>query len=530
MKKIFFIAAIAALALSSCSSDEIVTPQPVEDGAVVFSANTLRDTRDVAVKTPIAKAVNLANAGGFGVFGYEHGDKDYATFSASSSAPNFFYNQQVWAAQTSNATEAKIDFADDYDSDIYWLYSPIKYYSNNKGAKHSFFAYAPFQEDVNNVFALGSAPAIKYSSKENYDLMWAAPYKNLEKPGVNYKLLFNFQHALSKVDIKVAPFVDEVHSGTDAAGHPLKQALDDNTTIVVRSVKFVGVLASEGLLSLEDGSWKYIATEESAYEINTPVILKKEDQTSGDPLVHEYQDVTTNMMVIPTSVGEGVKIQVVYDVITKDNANSVNNSTVTNTITSKDPYKLEAGKAYTFNLDLGMTTVKFNATVTNWDAENNTHNVDLPNNTYAEPVALTAKLAYVSSVSKLTDFDEQATDGHYRYANAKLEKYSSDTWAKADAGTYNDKNTVYVVTDDGTTTVYSNVTAFGTGTTFQVYNGSDAYASQTATEVKSVVPDSKGKLYNTSGTAVVVAENAYIVCDGKLYQWKGTATTASNRR
>lgn len=519
MKRYFFIAATAALALSSCSSEEIVTPQPVEDGAVVFSANTLRDTR---AASPIANVDALAAAKGFGVFGYEHGDKEYATFSASSSAPNFFYNQQVYEKG------AKEDGSGSVTSPTpIWEYSPIKYYSNNKGAKHSFFAYAPFQEDVNNVFALGSAPAIRYSSKENYDLMWAAPYKNLEKPGVNYKLLFNFQHALSKVDIKVAPFADKVHESTT---HDISDQLKDGTTIIVRSVKFVGVVASEGLLSLEDGKWKYIATEESAYEINQPVPLDKSTTA--------YKDVTKDMMVIPTSVGEGVKIQVVYDVITEDKTNNVNNSIVTNTITSKDIYKLEAGKAYTFNLDLGMTSVKFNATVTDWEKTTPADtNVDLPNNTYADPVALTDALKDVTTITKITLSDtHNATD--YKIVNGKLLKWGSsaeDTPSgHAENGYFNVGQTVYHITgSDGTIeATYEDVVAYGTGTTFYVY-GTDRYANASATAVMSVIPDEKGKIYDTSGTAIGVNDGDYLTCDGKLYKWKGTAIpapTPSNRR
>lgn len=517
MKKIFFIAATAALALSSCSSDEqlVENVQSVEDGAVVFSANTLRNTRAYTKwGDPIADEADLIIAGGFGVFGYEHGEKNYATFSASSSAPNFFYNQQV----TSN------------DAGANWKYSPVKYYSNNKGAQHSFFAYAPFNEDVNNVFALGSAPAIKYSSKENYDLMWAKPYVDMEKPGVNQKLLFNFKHALSKVDIEVAPFVDEVHPG--ANNHQLSQVLDENTTIVVRSVKFVGVLASEGLLSLEDGTWKYIATEESAYEINEPVILKKEGQTEGtSPEVQKYQPVTSNMMVIPTTVGEGVKIQIVYDVITKDDANSVNNSTVTNTITSKETFMLDAGKAYTFHLDLGMTSVKFNATVTDWEKTTPADtNVDLPNNTYAEPVALTDDLSEKTLEASAITVGTAATN--YAVQEGKLGQYSAATppvWTAVTSAigkNYFDvnKNIYSVTSTEGDVTVYPNVDAFIANISSKKVNvwdtTSSKYVQKDYKEVDSIVPRSDGKLYK-DGTALASqpVNGDYILCNGKLYKW-----------
>lgn len=379
MKKMFFLAAVAALALSSCSSDELVqAEQPVEDGAVVFSAYAGRTTRDVSTN-PILEVAGLANAGGFGVFAYDQGTKNYTTYSSSSSYPNFMYNQNVWGCKSGNDTKFT-NFATSEEPD-HWAYDPIKYFNNNEGAKHSFFAYAPYNKAVKSVFTLGNAPQIRYSAAaENYDLLWAPAIMNIEKPGVTHKLDFNFQHALAKVDIYVAPFVDDVHG----AGHSStadKNKLDANTEIKVRGVKFVGTVASQGLLNLENGKWTFEATEESAYEIN------KEISLTGDKFwtaTDKYEEVKKDMMVIPTLSGKPVQIQIVYDVITTDGANSVNSSTITNTITSVEKFNFIQGNAYKFYLDLGMTSVQFKAEVDEWGATTN-NNVDMPNNNHWHP-------------------------------------------------------------------------------------------------------------------------------------------------
>ncbi len=97
--------------------------------------------------------------------------------------------------------------------------------------------------------------------------------------------------------------------------------------------------------------------------------------------------------VIPTD--DNLKVTIVYDVETYDpnlaaflSDGSVKGSSVQNTIEKEITFqpesgdaitKLEAGKSYTINLHLGLTSVKFDAVVTEW-ADGTNFNVDLPYN------------------------------------------------------------------------------------------------------------------------------------------------------
>lgn len=381
MKKVLFMAALAAAALSSCSNEEIMeqgAQASALDGAVSFSAYTARTTRASLVDA----TYKLANAGGFGVYAYEQGTSDFDTYSANASYPNFFYNQQVWE-NTLKDTDGHLATAGtkvaETATDFVWKYAPIKYYSNNDGAKHSFFAYAPYNANVKSVFTLGSAPAIRYNAADDYDLMWAA-VKDQPKQALSGTIDFAFAHALSQVNIYVAPFVDETHSSSHTGTYnDGVNSLTSDTKIKVRSIKFVGTVASQGLLNLEDGSWIAEATDEAAYEINTPVELTHDNYTDAT----RYAPVKTEMMVIPS---KNLQIQIVYDVITTDTTNPANSSTITNTIVSKvdDGFTLAQGTAYNFFLDLGMKTVQFKATVATWGSATGV-NVDLPNNTPANP-------------------------------------------------------------------------------------------------------------------------------------------------
>lgn len=381
MKKMLFLAATAALALSSCSSDEIVeqaTQKPVDDGAVMFSAYTPRITRAAADAENISEVAGLANAGGFGVFAYEQNKADFSTFSASTSYPNFFYNQQVWGSTLSSTTGHKaVSGTTEYNQNdpVTWEYAPIKYYSNNPSAKHSFFAYGPYSETISPVFALGKAPSIRYNieTDTDLDLLWATPVKDMEKPGISEKVVFNFQHALSQVSFQAVPFIDQVHN--DAA-HTAMGTLATGTTVTVKSIKFVGNVPSQALLSLDGAapSWTIENTTESAYQFDVNTM-----EWVGANAACSYLPTTPNtQLVIPS---DNVFIEVVYDVKTEDTSNSQNNSTVTNKIRSDKSFKLEPNKSYTFKLDLGLTSVKFDATVTDWQT-GDTHNVDLPNNSY----------------------------------------------------------------------------------------------------------------------------------------------------
>ena len=89
--------------------------------------------------------------------------------------------------------------------------------------------------------------------------------------------------------------------------------------------------------------------------------------------------------------GEGLMVTIVYDVETKDDKLAgylsdgiTHGSTIENSITkeikvSNEAIKMVAGQAYTITLHLGMTSVKVEATVSDWGSEtSNTGSVGLP--------------------------------------------------------------------------------------------------------------------------------------------------------
>lgn len=153
MKKSLFFVAVAALALTACSSDNEATqsaPQ-LQSGpqAVAFDTYVPNVTRADAwigkagaMTTTTLKDIE-ANGGGFGVFA-TYSDGEVGAYAAAT-GPNFMYNQKVLWNSTSMG----------------WEYSPLKYWPNetkndsqtpaamaatmgSRVDKLTFFAYAPY--------------------------------------------------------------------------------------------------------------------------------------------------------------------------------------------------------------------------------------------------------------------------------------------------------------------------------------------------------------------------------------------------
>ena len=74
-----------------------------------------------------------------------------------------------------------------------------------------------------------------------------------------------------------------------------------------------------------------------------------------------------------------MNVNIVYDVITKDDALDGGFSKVQNNVTKKIGLDFDNGKAYTLKLILGVTSVKLDAEVKPWEIQGATP-VDLPRN------------------------------------------------------------------------------------------------------------------------------------------------------
>ena len=263
----------------------------------------------------------------------------------------------------------------------------------------------------------------------NNDVKAGQPFLNLVKPKINDRLQFEFRHALAALNVLIDTDVDVVsHKDGD---------LNGATRIYVRSVTFEG-FTDKGALNLNsraDASvaplWTSLtggkpdntpvtvydarrdgkegvagadASNETPTGLNPSVIQSapyyNEDGTPNTTTItpgvtHASQnlfygeEMSTSVLVIPN--GQAMKVTVVYDVETIDpklaktlSDGKTKGSTIENAITkaitiNDDDLILEAGKKYTLNLHLGMTSVKVSASVSGWD-DGSEANTDVPGN------------------------------------------------------------------------------------------------------------------------------------------------------
>lgn len=276
------------------------------------------------------------------------------------------------------------------------------------------------QKQVDLLWGVGDGTQYKDVEDNPIILTAGKPLVGLSKPNTSYKVPFLFKHALSKLNLNIDAIVDALNSKTNPVAN--------GTKIFVRQVTLTGNIATKGRLMLKntvenEPEWTAIegtalaaaplvlndgreedkeattAKDDEKFACLNPMIIQKGNAFGTSEvgvtnatvsLLKPAEDGTASLMVIPVDDDdiEDMEVKIVYDVLTQDNNLGVNlvdgstqyGSTVTNVITKTiTGLKLEAGKEYTINMHLGMTSVKFDATVSEWGS-GATKQVGLPEN------------------------------------------------------------------------------------------------------------------------------------------------------
>ena len=253
---------------------------------------------------------------------------------------------------------------------------------------------------------------------DNNSVAAGYPFLNVIKPKTGDHLKFEFNHALAQLNVQIDADIDEV-------------AADGKTKIYVRSVTFNG-FSMRGSLNLNSnttdgpiwydisGTGKLKRELVTVYDgrtdgmegVSTASDLSEKPADLNPFIVQDkpYGDVglkagvTTTavnlfngaadapVMVIPTP-GVPVSVTIVYDVETEDSrlagllsdgvthGSSVENKITKNITTTQGNMILSAGKKYVVKLHLGLTSVKFDAEVANWDNTTYEGSGYLPENT-----------------------------------------------------------------------------------------------------------------------------------------------------
>ena len=339
--------AMAAIAATGCSS-EVENAADLKGNAIEFGTYVGRDANSRATVLDL----DGLKASGFGVFAYYTAQADYADGATA----NFMNNQEVKYVGTD------------------WTYSPLKYWPNNPGDKVTFFAYAPY--NVAGAVLTPDAGTITFTvadavaDQKDLTVSDASATKNLTKQAVTGKVNFNFKHVLARVGLNVEAMVDLVNGdGTgDADTDQPNGTLDDKTTIKVTKVELIGKFDNQAIINLGTSAWSDVAPAATdviyTWEAANFVTSVADNVTTTK---QQLNNANNYAMLIPQEV-TGMTVKITYDVITTDENLTGGESKITNVITSAPfNFNFEQGKAYMFNLHLGMTSVKFSASVADWE-------------------------------------------------------------------------------------------------------------------------------------------------------------------
>lgn len=196
-KFVMGIAAMAALTLVSCSSDDLdsFSDNSSKNEAISFDGYLGRSAVAVNGTRGSEETVSTLKTNGFGVFG------TYTTTDGQAS--NLFDNQKVTYFTSTTPTESK------------WTYSPLKFWPAN--GKIDFLAYAPYDK---NTTLTGGSKIENFIVDENIakqkDLLWTNDMNHQITGNITTakeKVKFQFHHALSRLGYTVTLSGDYSTSG-----------------------------------------------------------------------------------------------------------------------------------------------------------------------------------------------------------------------------------------------------------------------------------------------------------------------------
>lgn len=349
-KKFFMgIAAMAAMTLVSCSSDDLnsLSDNSSKNEAISFdgylgrSAVAVNGSRGSELDLP---ALQKITNGAFGVFG------NYSKEGAADGyGKNWFDNEPV-----TYKTSA-------------WTYDPLKYWLP-KG-HIDFLAYAPY---VDGTTLNGSSINFEVANKvaDQKDLLWANATNQTK---ADNPVKFTFKHALAKIGYTVK---------TNVVG--------TGTTITLKKITLAGSedgtsnapFYTSGTIDLSKTTgapdlWTNLQGEQKFTWFDGTKQLSSISVFNNSNLSDNSDE--NYLFVIPQNFTGAHKLYVVVE-YTIDYNTGVK-ETMTNTVSKPLSYNFQQGKAYMINLTVGLTPIQFEADVTHWtDATNK--NTDIYINTW----------------------------------------------------------------------------------------------------------------------------------------------------
>lgn len=339
MKRILLFAAAMAVALSSCSKNEVADRPESAKRAVGFGSYA-----GVAAKATVESG--FMGGDQLLVDAYFTEQTDYISLSSVPEA--FMQDQRVTASgETDVAATA-------------WTYSPIKYWPNDTGDKVSFFAVTDASATLpvttfNTISDESLAPSFDVTDAAT-DIMIASCL-DVEEPA-DGSITFAFKHIMSQVNVtaKLAAQLDAATTVTvtgftiDGNDYP-----SNGTFTFDKEDESSGVWSSGGAASY----FNDVATSYLLASLVDDGVLNNDDTPTATTL-------TEPILVVP-STSKTLAAELTYTVFTKAGENSPNNSTITNTATFNiEPTAMNT--IYNYNISISLTGVVVKASISGWES------------------------------------------------------------------------------------------------------------------------------------------------------------------
>lgn len=353
MDKKFFIgiAAMAALTLVSCSSDDLdsFSDNSSKNEAISFDGYLGRSAVAVNGTRGGVVTIDQLKPDGFGVFG------KYTSTDGQTSDANFFKNQKV----TYSTTESK------------WTYSPLKFWPSD--GHIDFLAYAPY---VNGTELTDGSKinnfAVSKVITDQKDLLWtnATSQITADVTSSKKKVNFQFHHALSRLGYTVNLTGDYSSNRENKATFTLKKI-----TLAGSPDETKGAFYTSGTIDLskqnnKEGLWSNQTGQQKFdwfSEDKLVTYVDSKDQTKK-PVSNSPSDY---LFVIPqdfsqTKTEENPNVDELY-VIVEYTIHYQDGKEQTNKVYKQIKRHFLQGKAYNLNLTLGLP-IEFDVDVTGVDA------------------------------------------------------------------------------------------------------------------------------------------------------------------
>lgn len=363
MDKKFFmgIAAMAALTLVSCSSDDLnsLSDNSSKNEAISFDGYLGRSAVAVNGTRGSEETVATLKANGFGVFG------KYTPTEGQAS--NLFDNQKV--TYSTSTTESK------------WTYSPLKFWPAN--GKIDFLAYAPY--DKSTTLTDGSKInnfTVDEDIAKQKDLLWTNDMNHQITANITSakeKVKFQFHHALSRLGYTVKLTGD--YSSDDVTFTLKKITLAGSSTDATK-----GAFYTSGTIDLSKPNkngdlWSNQVGKQKFDWFSGEYKVTSSTASHPDKVDKGNRDQNEDyLFVIPQNFSktedgaDKLYVIVEYDVT----YNSGTKTTITNKVYKQITQKFLQGTAYKLNLTLGLpiefdvdVTGDINAGVDGWGTDEN---------------------------------------------------------------------------------------------------------------------------------------------------------------